>query len=92
MEMTARTHQQLDGVAAMLDQLIDATIDLLTYHMATPADLVLSLSREQGLRELQQLLHEELASSQPGEDTAWRLAGAILATVIADVLELSSSI
>ena len=75
--------EPLDRVAEMVDQLIDQVIGLLVLKTRNPDQLVLSVTREQALRGLQQVLHDEITSVKSDGNKFWRLTSAIVATAIA---------
>lgn len=90
--MNSTYRQRLGGVADMLDQLIEATLNLLWLHMDTRITLELCLAHDAALRQLQQLLREEMCGFEANDDKAYRMAPAILAAVTACVVGLSRSI
>ena len=88
--MARYTQWELDRVAETVDELVDLTIDLLAHYTQNPDQLVLNVTREQALRGLQQLLHDELTSAQVSGERAWRLVSSILATTVSYLVETMS--
>jgi hypothetical protein len=87
------TRSHLELVVRMVDQAIDATVDLLANRMNTMDHVVLNVTREQTLRSLQELLHAEHACQQPDAERFWRIVSSILATAISYTLaSLSGSV
>lgn len=91
--MNGNSKLHLARVVEMVDRVVDLTIDLLVHHTNNSDQLVLNATREQALRQLQTLMHEEYQSQNPDAERFWRLASSVLGTVLVYVLEaLSESI
>lgn len=88
--MAKHTQRVLGRVAEMVDELVDQTIDLLAHNTRNPDQLVLNVTREQALRGLQQIVHDELASPQVSGERVWRLVSSILATVVSYLVDTMS--
>ncbi|MCB0358593.1 MAG: hypothetical protein KDD44_03130 [Bdellovibrionales bacterium] len=56
--------KKLENVVERVDQMIEKTIASLVFRTHTPDQLVLNICREESLRELQRILHDQVALAQ----------------------------
>lgn len=82
--------RELAWVAQKVNLLVESTMELLVHCMESPDQLVLNITREQVLEELQELLQLEISSPDASMARAWRLANAIVAICITYVFETSN--
>ncbi len=82
--------EELARVAQQVDQLVDQTVDLLVRQTRYPNQLVLNVTREQALRGLQELLHDELSSAHMSSERCWRIVSCILASSVAYLVQTLS--
>lgn len=73
--------------AGLLDEALELIVNLKAADNSIPQRAVIFATLEANLRELQYLLHEELARDSPDHERAWRIIGAVLAAVVVKVLE-----
>jgi len=79
--------QPLLRAARLLDEAIELATNLRATDGSTRHRAAVLTTLEVNLRELQNLLREELARDLPDDDRAWRIMSAIFAAVIVRVLE-----
>lgn len=90
--MCATKPTPLMRAAGLLDEAIELIINLKATDNLTPHRAAVFATLEANLRELQYLLHEELARDSPDHERAWRIIGAVLAAVVVRVLEALADI
>lgn len=88
--MSTLRKSHLSPVVAMVDQSIDLTIDLLTNHTKNPEQLMLNVSKEEVLRQMQSQLHLECDADNFDGKKVWCLVNTITATIVAYVMETMS--
>ncbi len=85
--MAANKRPRLVSMVSMTDQLIEITIEFLSYHTNDPDQLVLSITREQALRKLQSRLHAEYEAEDCDRRLVMTFIIIITETVVGYTLE-----